>query len=605
MCGIFAIVFDKEREDMGQILIEAAKKLMYRGYDSVGAATISSSGEIDLRKDKGKVEEVASRLGFAQMKGIRGVTQLRWATFGEPDEVNAQPHFASEKDIVGAHNGNIVNCIQLRKKFIEQGKTVRSTNDGEMVIQAIESHFRKENDMGKAIISAAKDLKGDYAFAITRNSENKFYTAKMGSSLFMGVGEGFICCSSDLPSILPLTRNIVYLKDGEFVEFDHSNFVIKDIKTGDVIERDVEESEVSIESAEKGGFDHFMLKEIHEQPEKSRAMLGLLKQSPYLDKFCNELKNASQIFLVGCGTSYNSCLVGAYYFNKIANTPVYPLLASEFIELYGNAVDEKTVIVCVSQSGETKDVINIVNYCEKIGKGVVLGVLNTLGSSLAHRSKVYLPLACDPEISVPATKTFINQLVLMFYVAVNLAEKKGLDIDNYYGLADKIPELIEETMKTTNEKCKEVAKTLVNRKDLYYLGYGINFGIAMEGALKIKEVSYIHCEGMYSAEFKHGPLSIIEKDYPVVFATNPDEAHMVISHMNEISCRDGKVITVSQKNDDLANYSSEYVTVPDSHYFLSPIINVVPLQLIAYYTSIDKGIDPDFPRNLSKTLTVD
>jgi len=595
MCGIFGLV-TKETQALGEILLEGGKRLSYRGYDSVGCATLSGD-EIDLRKDIGKIDEVSERLNFPEMRGTRGLIQMRWATFGAPSTVNAQPHFDCDKDMVGAHNGNVVNTAQLREKFLSEGHEIVSTNDGEICIHAIERYYDKGDSMVESIRKAYNDLHGDYAILLSHKKENKLYAIKKGSGLVIGVGEDTMYCSSDLPSILPLTKKIVWMKDGEIVELTHNTYKIYDIKTGEEIQREPEPAEEGLDAAKKGGYAHFMLKEIHEQTEAARELIHLLQDSKYVDRFIEKIRDAEDVYLVGCGTSYHACVLGSFYFSKLAGKRVVPVIAPQFMEQYGDSINENSCVVCVSQSGETKDVLNAMNLVKAKG-GTVLGVLNVLGSTLMHESDVYLMLACGYEVSVPATKTFINQALLFLYLAEKFAGKNDIDWN-------AVPDLIEKTIEGTDGTAKEVANLLQNRKDLYYLGYGITLGSALEGALKLKEITYMHCEGMFSSEFKHGPLSAVEKDYPVLFITAPDDAEMMINHINEVRCRDGIAIIVAEDDERLEKNSDFYVKVPKSGQLLNSILSVLPLQLIAYHSSVFLGIDPDFPRNLSKTLTVD
>ena len=608
MCGIFGIVFKDRKKNLGSVLIDAGKRLVYRGYDSVGAATIDNS-RIDLRKDVGTIKKVAREYKLRSMTGNMGIIQLRWATFGRPSKLNAQPYSDCSGRFVGAHNGNIVNNAQLRRMLINEGHAVEGWNDGETLVHIVEKCFNKTKDIKKAIMGSAKMLHGDYACVLMDKQENKTYTVKMGSSLYLGVGRDFICCSSDLPSILPFTRNIVTLKDGEFVEFTPEDYKIFNIETGAEIKRKDEKSDLNIESASKGGFKHYMLKEIYEQPETVKTLLKMMDESEFIDRFLGYVEEADQVYLVGSGSSYNACVSGAYYFNKIAHIPVTPVIAGSFVDSFGNAITEKSAIICVSQSGETKDVINVVNYCRKTEKGKILAVLNVLGSTLMLSSEAYLPLACNLEVSVPATKTFLNQVVLLLYLALRIGERKNTlskrKINDIKREVEKLPELLNKTIKITKKECEKLAKKLVDVEDIYCLGYGLCYGITLEGALKIKEITYAHCEGMYSSEFKHGPLAIINENYPVIYATMPEDAHMIISHMNEVSCRGGRVITIAEECKSLRENSTDYIPVPTTTSLIAPILNIVPLQLLAYYWSVNKGINPDFPRNLSKTLTVD
>ncbi|MFA5772201.1 MAG: glutamine--fructose-6-phosphate transaminase (isomerizing) [Thermoplasmata archaeon] len=616
MCGIFGIVFKSQRQDLGRILIDAGKRLTYRGYDSVGCAAVEGvdieDDKIDLRKDTGTIDDVSKKYNFAKMKGIRGMIQLRWATFGRPSKLNAQPFFGCDTNIVGCTNGNIVNTAQLREKYMAEGHTIRSWNDGEVLVHAIEKCYNDTRDMKKAIMLSAKELHGDYAYVVTTIYDNTMHTVKKGSSLYLGVGKDFICCSSDLPSILPLTRMIVTLNDNEFVEFTWNKYNIYNLADGSLISRKPVKSQFDIESATKEGYPHFMLKEIHEQPSRVDMLLKVLEESQFVEKFFERLNGKSgrhNMYLMGSGSSYNACVTGAYYFNKLAHMPAIPVIAGQFIDLYGNALTDESVIVCVSQSGETKDVINVVNYCKKIERGTILGMINVLGSTLMLNSDVYLPLACDLEVSVPATKTFMNQVVSLYYLALKLGGEKGtVGTRRYEYLMSelrKLPQILDNTIRTTELQCKTIASDLARHNDSYCLGYGVCHGIALEGALKIKEITYGHCEGMYSSEFKHGPLSIIDEGYPVIYVTTPEDTNMIISHMNEVSCRNGRVITIAEESSALRKHSHDYIMVPTSSTMLAPILNVIPLQLISYYWSVAKGINPDQPRNLSKTLTVD
>ncbi|MBN1660989.1 MAG: SIS domain-containing protein [Anaerolineae bacterium] len=469
MCGIFGIITDEE-QTLGPNLIEAGKRLAYRGYDSVGCATVSADGEIDLRKGVGRIEDVSADLDFATMRGHRGITQLRWATFGAPSYENAQPHFDSDCDMVGAHNGNVVNNVQMRELFIEEGLTVRGTNDGETCVHAVERHFdRNGRDMLSAIRAAYDDLEGDYAFVITHQDEHKLYAIKKGSGLVAGTGDDFTCVSSDLPSILPLTRQVLYIQDGEIVVLSPGGIELYGVHDGRRIDRETEHYDGPIEVAEKGGYPHFMLKEIHEQPVVAAELLHLLNVSAHAGRFIDAIRATGDrpVYLVGCGTSYHACLLGAYYFDQIAGKAAVPVLGPQFIEQYGRSIAARDTAIFVSQSGETKDVLNAVNAmrqrtAEGENGGRVLGVLNVLGSTLMNDSDVYLPLACGFEISVPATKTFVNQAILFLYLAYRLG---GRDVSEL----DALPDLLDCTIGAIDEAAKQVAAYLNDWNDMYYL----------------------------------------------------------------------------------------------------------------------------------------
>jgi len=356
MCGIFGIV-TKDEQPLGPILIDAAKRLTYRGYDSVGAATLSG-GQIDLRKDKGRVDEVAERYNFAEMHGSRGIAQLRWATFGSPSKENAQPHLDSDGDMVGAHNGNVVNNVELRQAFIAEGMTVRSQNDGESCVHAVERYVNQGKDMVSAIRLAYQDLQGDYAFVIGSIYDDKLYAIKKGSGLVVGIGDGFTCVSSDLPSILPLTRKIVRLNDGDVVTLSWDGIELHAVSDGSRIEREPELITEEMSAVQKGGYAHFMLKEIHEQPQVARELLHLLAHHPDVPRILQAVEAARNVYFIGCGTSYHACLAGSVYFGRLAKRAIIPVLAPQFTAQYAPAVNEQDVGIFVSQSGETKDVLN-------------------------------------------------------------------------------------------------------------------------------------------------------------------------------------------------------------------------------------------------------
>lgn len=596
MCGIFGIVMDHEAP-LGEILVEAGRRLSYRGYDSVGCATVWADGTVDLRKDVGKVDEVAVRLKLAGMAGTRGIVQLRWATFGTPSQPNAQPHLDSDGDLVGAHNGNVVNNVELRQRFMAEGMTVRSTNDGESCVHAVECYVNRGHDMVEAIRRAYDDLEGDYAFVIGRVGEDCLYAIKKGSGLVAGLAEGFVCVSSDLPSILPLTRRILRVQDGEIVILWADRVELRRVEDGSVVERQVEVVTESMEVAEKGGYPHFMLKEIHEQPQVVGELIHLLGASPHVSPVVERMAAARQLYLVGCGTSYHACLVGAVYLARLAGRPAIPVLAPQFIPQYGPAVGPEDVGVFVSQSGETKDVLNGVEIARQQGMGV-LGLVNVLGSTLMNESEHYLPLACGYEISVPATKTFTNQVVAFLFLALRMG---GYSTD---GMA-RLPTLLEETLAAVEPQVAALEPDLAHREDMYCLGYGLTYPIALEGALKLKEVTYAHCEGMLSTEFKHGPLSAVDDGYPVIFVAGPEDVPLLVSGINETTCRGGRAIAIGEEDPRLRANVHDLIVLPQAGPLFNPLLAVLPLQLLSYRLSLARGYDPDFPRNLSKTLTVD
>ncbi|MCP4536654.1 MAG: glutamine--fructose-6-phosphate transaminase (isomerizing) [Chloroflexi bacterium] len=596
MCGIFGIVVEQERL-LGDILTEAGQRLSYRGYDSVGCATIHEDGTIDLRKDMGKVDEVANRLRFAEMAGKRGITQLRWATFGKPSQVNAQPHLDSDGDLVGAHNGNVVNNVELREAFIAEGMIVRSTNDGESCVHAVERYVNQGHDMVEAIRRAYDDLQGDYAFVIGKVGEDRLYAMKKGSGLVVGLAEDATCVSSDLPSVLPITRRVLRVQDDEIVTLWHNRAELRRVDDGSVIEREVEEITESMEVAEKGGYPHFMLKEIHEQSQVARELLHLLDASSHIEPMIERMASARHLYLVGCGTSYHACMLGSVYLARLAGRPAMPILAPQFIAQYGPALGPEDVGVFVSQSGETKDVLNAIKVARE-RETEILGLVNVLGSTLMNESLYYLPLACGYEISVPATKTFMNQAIAFLYLALRMG---GHPTDE---LA-RLPDLFEETIAAVEPQIAKLELALVDQDDMYCLGYGMTYPIALEGALKLKEITYAHCEGMLSTEFKHGPLSAVYEGYPVIFVAGPKDVPLLVSGINETTCRGARAIAIGEEDPRLRGNAHDLITLPKVNPILNPLLATLPLQLLSYRLSVARGYDPDFPRNLSKTLTVD
>ncbi|MGE5236240.1 MAG: glutamine--fructose-6-phosphate transaminase (isomerizing) [Acidobacteriota bacterium] len=596
MCGIFGIVFDSERP-IGDILTEAARRLAYRGYDSVGAASVSASGDIDLRKDVGRVVEVADRHHFSELSGLRGITQLRWATFGAPSISNAQPHLDSRGTLVGAHNGNVVNNAELRREFIAEGMTVRGTNDGESCVHAVERYVLRGAALPDAVRRAYNDLAGDFAFVVTDTTENRLVAVKKGSGLVIGIGDGFTCCSSDLPSILPLTRRVIPVEDGEMAVLEAGSARLFHVADGSEVIRAAREVKDDMGTAVKGGYPHFMLKEIHEQPATARELLHLLEASEYLPRMVEKLRAAERLFLVGSGSSFHACVVGSAFFARQAGVVAVPVLPQQLIEQYGPALRSGDVALYVSQSGETKDVLNAVNYATP--KGVrALGLVNVLGSTLTRKVEVYLPLACGWEISVPATKTYTNQVIALIALAAALG---GQPVEELVAAPDWIARAIAQT----DAAMAELALKIVGCDRLFILGYGLGHGIALEGALKCKEVTGLPCEGMFSSEFKHGPLAMVEEDTPVFFTAAPSGAEMLTNHVTEVTCRGGHATVLAGHQTGLEAEASHFVPLPLASDLEYAIVGAVPFQLLAYHLSVAKGMDPDYPRNLSKTLTVD
>ena len=596
MCGIFGII-ESQEQLLGPVLVNAAKRLSYRGYDSVGCATITQGGQIDLRKDVGKVDDVAPRLKFDEMVGSRGITQLRWATFGSPSSANSQPHLDSSGKMVGAHNGNVVNNLELRQQFIDEGMIVRSENDGETCVHAVERYINKGFSIIDSIRNAYNDLMGDYSFVIGIVGEEKLYAFKKGSGLVAGITDTATCVSSDLPSILPITRNILFIDDGEIVILQPDKIELRSVKDGSLIKREFELINESMDAAQKGGYAHFMLKEIHEQEQVAKELLHILDNSSSVALIAEQMMKARNLYLIGCGTSYHACILGSIYIANLAGKAAIPILATQFITQYAPTLNHDDVGIFVSQSGETKDVLNALAVAKS--KGVqAFGLVNVIGSTLTKTTEYWLPLACGYEISVPATKTYTNQVISFLYLALKMGRKPTSDL---YVL----PELIRKTIASSETQMQQLQDIMDSWTDSYCLGYGSTYPVALEGALKLKEVTDIHCEGLLSTEFKHGPLATVRSGYPILFIAGPEDVSLIVSGINEVSCRGARAIVIGEQDSRLQSNASDVIMVPISGPIYNPILSIIPMQLLAYRVSLSRGFDPDYPQNLSKTLTVD
>lgn len=451
MCGIFGII-TKEEQVLGPTLTAAAKRLSYRGYDSVGCATITKTGTIDLRKDSGKVDEVAPRLRFDEMVGSRGITQLRWATFGSPSQANSQPHLDSKGKMVGAHNGNVVNNLELRQQFVNEGMVVRSENDGETCVHAVERYISQGCDIIDAIRNAYNDLQGDYSFVIGVVGEEKLYAFKKGSGLMAGITDNATCVSSDLPSILPLTRRVLYIEDGEIVVLQPERIELRSVKDRSIIVRDFEQFTGSMELAQKGGYAHFMLKEIHEQSQVARELIHMLENSPVIETIAQRMCAARNLYLIGCGTSFHACNLGSIYIANLAGKAAIPVLATQFVPQYGPTLSADDVGIFVSQSGETKDVLNSLALAKSKGMQA-FGLVNVIGSTLTKSTELYVPLTCGYEISVPATKTYTNQVIAFLYLALKMGGLPTSDVN-------MLPDLIDQTVDSTDAQIMRLEQVL-------------------------------------------------------------------------------------------------------------------------------------------------
>ncbi len=604
MCGIVGYLGELQA---AKILVKSLRRLEYRGYDSAGVATIYE-GKLYVEKDAGRIDDINARLGLDQLPGSVGIAHTRWATHGAPTKLNAHPHTDCNNVLAVVHNGVLENFLQLKKELIDLNHVFVSKTDTEVVPHLIEEYEKAGDSLELAFLKALRRLEGSYAIAvISAKYPQTLLAARKEAPLIIGVGEGFNMVASDITALLEMTRKMVFLYDGDAVVLTKDRYKIIRIDTGEAVERPVKIVDLTVEMAEKQGHPHFMIKEIFEQPRALRDSLRL--QQEYVDLLAELLDKGRVIFLVGAGTSYNACLAGSYQFSQMARLPSYPVIASEFIANYGGVIGADTVILAVSQSGETADVLNTLEYA-RMRACTILGLTNTVGSTLTRISRAYILQNCGPEIGVAATKTFTSQVLVLAQLALRLARLRGkiaqYEMDEFKAELAKIPKLVEDVIMTTNPLMKNLAETLSSKQFMFILGRGISTSTAYEGRLKIMELSYIPCIAYPAGESKHGPISVIEEGVPIIFVSPPDEYRKLnIGNIMEMKARGAYLIILGDKADDeLKQLADFYVPIPRTHQLLTPITYSVPFQLLAYYLAVKKGFDPDKPRNLAKSVTV-
>ena len=608
MCGIFGCIL---KEGNAAPLIRASlKRLEYRGYDSVGIATISD-GKIYLKKDQGKIDDVHKILNLDDLPGNIGIGHTRWATHGAPLKINSHPHTDCTGEIMVVHNGIIENFMELRTELQNLDHTFVSKTDTEVIPHLIEETLKENPKLSfvDAVQESLKRLEGSYALAIISTKEpDKIICARNESPLVLGINGSGVFCASDIPAFLPVTNKAVIVNNGELVILTAQGYEIKKIQDSSPISREPETIEWTAEMAVKQGYPHFMIKEIHEQPETLRNTLRM--QEHYLDLLTTFLDRANEVFLVACGTSYHACLAASYMFSKLAFLPTYPVYASEFVEQHGKSVNIDSTILAVSQSGETADTLGAVT-CAQQRAATILGLTNVIGSTLTRISRVYIGTQAGPEIGVAATKTFTSQLSVLAQLALRLSKKRGkISQDEMDSLAEKLvqlPDTVDAIVKTQEEKVKQIAKKYKDSKVFFFLGRGISTATAYEGRLKLMEIAYIPSIAFPAGESKHGPISLVENGFPVVFICPEDDCHKtVIGNIMEMKARGASIIAVVEEGDEeIKALADDYVEVPKGiPSVLSPIPFAVPLQLLAYYIALEKGHNPDMPRNLAKSVTV-
>ncbi|MEM0457176.1 MAG: glutamine--fructose-6-phosphate transaminase (isomerizing) [Nitrososphaerota archaeon] len=605
MCGITGCV--TEDKVVAGILYKSLKRLEYRGYDSAGMATIFNR-TLYVKKDQGKIDEVNERLNFNNMPGNIGIAHTRWATHGAPSKINAHPHTDCDNKLAVVHNGVIENFLELKKELLDLNHKFASKTDTEVVAHLLEENLKKGENFFSAFINTIRRLSGSYAIATIYVGEpDKILVARQDMPLLIGVGDECMFVASDAAAFIDETNKAVILQNGEVAVVTAKSYEIYRVRDGAKVARNPIILNWTLEMAEKQGFPHYTLKEIFEQPLTIKSALRL--QDAYVDLLTEFLDRGEKIFLLAAGTSYHACLAASYMFSKLARLTTYPVVASEFIENYGHSIDIGTVILAVSQSGETADVLNALEFA-RLRAATILGITNVVGSTLTRISRAYLLQNAGPEIGVAATKTFTSQLIVLAQLALRLAKKRGkmaqYEMDEFRDKLYEMPDVVSQVLEMVREPMQELAKKYAKERFFLFLGRGISTATAFEGRLKVMELSYIPCIAYPAGESKHGPISIIEKGVPVFFICPKDETRKaIIGNIEEMKARGAKIITIGNKDDEeLMEISDDYVGLPDVHELLSPIIYTLPFQLLAYYLAIERGLDPDKPRNLAKSVTV-
>jgi glucosamine--fructose-6-phosphate aminotransferase (isomerizing) len=605
MCGIAGVAL--KNGEVGPIIYDCLKRLEYRGYDSVGEAAVID-GRIVVKKDKGKIDEVERELAISSLPARVGIGHTRWATHGAPSAENAHPHTDCLNSVAVVHNGIIENFMELRQELEHEGHTFKSRTDTEVVAHLVESHLRSGDVFAEAVRKAVSRLKGAYALAIISTSNpREIVCVRKESPLVLGTSKEGNYCASDIPAFLPRCNQVILLEDDEMGIVTSENIDILRISDGSKVHREAFTVDWSIERAVKTGYPHFMLKEIHEQPISVR---NALRTHPiYLDLMALTINRAKRIFLIACGTSFHACLAASYTFANLAKVSVTTVVASEFIDNYGALIDEGTVVLAVSQSGETADTLSAVRGARDRG-ATILSISNSVSSTLTRLSDVYIGQNSGPEIGVAATKTFTAQVAILTKIAVALANKRQVlrpaELETLELAFAKLPDWLSRVI-LQEDQVLRIAERYAEKASFCYLGRGINVATALEGRLKLLELSYVPAIAYPAGESKHGFISVVEAGYPVVFVAPKDETHSkIIGNVMEMKARGARIISIIDENDDeIQSLSDEVVKMPAGiPPILSPIVYVVPLQFLAYQISVRRGYDPDFPRNLAKSVTV-
>jgi glucosamine--fructose-6-phosphate aminotransferase (isomerizing) len=606
MCGIFGCIL--RTGEAASAIHKGLKKLEYRGYDSVGIATLQGS-QLFIKKDSGKIDNVHAIHNLDALPGRLGIGHTRWATHGAPYQVNAHPHTDCNNQIAVVHNGIIENFAELKTELKDLGHTFRSKTDTEVIAHLVEEKLKEGLSLVDAVRETVKRLDGSYALAVISVKEpDKIVCARKESPLVLGIAEGSLYVASDIPAFLSETNKSVVVEDGELVVLSYTGYEIRKILDWKLVTREPEIIDWAPEMAEKQGYPHFMLKEIHEQPLRLRNTLRL--QDQYLELMTTFLDRAGDVLLVACGTSYHACLAASYMFSKLSFLATHPVIASEFVEQHGKSVNIGSTLLVVSQSGETADTLEAVESA-RLRAATVLGLTNIVGSTLTRIARVYICQQSGPEIGVAATKTFTSQLSVLSQLAIRLAKKRGkishVEIEDIEEKLEQIPDIVERIIQSQEEKVKQLAKKYSGKQAFFFLGRGISSAVALEGRLKLMEIAYLPSIAYPAGESKHGPISLIEPGFPVIFVCPKDGTHRtIISNIMEMKARGASIIVIVEKGDEeIKKLADDYIEIEtELPEVLSPIPFVTPLQLFAYYMALERKCDPDMPRNLAKSVTV-
>lgn len=597
MCGIVGYV---GRREAAPILLECLRRLEYRGYDSAGMATLSD--EIEVKKDRGKIDEIQARLDFLDMRGNVGISHTRWATHGSPSMENAHPHLDNGRRVAVVHNGIIENYVELRRFLRDRGFRFVSQTDTEVIPNLISHFMGRGLGLEESVRRTCLRLRGSFALGIIcLDAPGKLIGVRKESPLVVGLGRGEMFLASDIPALLRHTRRFIPLEDWEMAVLTAEGLTIADVKSGRRIRRRPMRAAWTADMAEKGGYPHFTLKEIHEQPD---AVRETLRETGNLERLAREIVRARRAYIVACGTSYHAALVGKYALANLADVSAETVISSEFQE--SCRVGRGDLVFAITQSGETADTLAAVRFARENG-GRIACLTNVVGSSITRESDIVCHTRAGPEVSVVATKTFSAQVAFLLQLAAGAARMKGFGrgIGALTRELRRAPQLVEKTLSSCEGRMREIARRYSRVEHVYLIGRGIGYPIVMEGALKLKEITYIHSEAMPAGELKHGSLALIERDTPVIAVLPSGESRSrMISNVEEIKARGGTIIAIADRDEELREHVDELILVPRTSELLSPLTHIVPCQLLAYYICVERGQDPDRPRHLAKSVTV-